>query len=142
MSYCRASRSYISPIIFLMALLFSGLAHALTPLPSGSTEISASEAIAIQDPESKAAVRDLVSQLNDDAVRTLLIERLDAVAEAKELAASNQVGSASVLQQGFSAYWNNAKTSVGRSAEIPSIIDRIFSSIREASAPDGLAHHL
>lgn len=142
MSYCRASRSFISSLILLMALLFSGLANALMPLPSGSTGISGSDAITIQDPDSKAAVRDLVSQLNDDAVRALLIERLDAVAEAKELVAANQDGSASVLQQGFSAYWNNSKTSVSRSAEIPSIIDRIFSRTREASAPDGLAHLL
>lgn len=139
MSYCRASRSFLSPLVFVLALLFSGLANAVTPLPSGSTEISAGEAIAIQDPDSKAAVRDLVSQLNDDAVRTLLIERLDAVAEAKELAAADQAGSPSALHQGFSAYWENSKTSISRSNEIPSIIDKIFSSIGKASAPNGLS---
>ncbi|MGB0864965.1 MAG: mechanosensitive ion channel domain-containing protein [Granulosicoccaceae bacterium] len=123
-----------------MALtLYSGVLKAATPMAGTVEQSAVSEAISITEPDSKAAVRDLVSQLNDDAVRALLIERLDAVAEAKELAAANEANAGSPIQQGFATYWENSRKSVGRANEIPSIVDRIFSSIHEASSPDGIA---
>jgi small-conductance mechanosensitive channel len=138
MFYHRKSRSSLSTILLLMAMLFTGVSTAFTPLSGGSAEAPVSDAIALEDPDSKIAVRALVSRLNDDAVRALLIKRLDAVAEANELAASSQDGSTSVLQQGFSAYWGNAKSSTSRSGEIPSIVDRMFDRIRKASVPDSI----
>ena len=126
-------------LLLLVLLFFTGMTSAATPMVPTTSNAVVNDALALQDPDSKAEVRDLVSQLNDDAVRALLIERLDAVAEAKELAVSNQDGSTSVLQQGFLSYWNNSKSSISRSNEIPSIVERIFSSIRKASAPDGIA---
>jgi small-conductance mechanosensitive channel len=142
MLYYRESRSSLSTIVLLILMFFSGVANALTPLTEVSAKGTASNAIELEDPDSKVAVRELVSRLNDAAVRDLLIERLDAVAEANEMAAANQGDSASVLQQGFSAYWNNSLLSTSRTGEIPSIVDRIFSSIRKASAPDGIGHLL
>lgn len=134
--------SLLVPIILLMALVLSSTVNALTPVPSAAISDSASELISLQDPESKVAVRELVSKLNDDAVRALLIQRLDAVAEAKELAAANAASSGSVLQQGFADYWDNSKTSLSRFKEVPSIVARVFNSIRSASSPNGIGHLL
>ncbi|MFT6350387.1 MAG: hypothetical protein ACJAYB_003435, partial [Psychromonas sp.] len=72
--------------MLLILMFFSGVANALTPLTEVSAKGTASNAIELKDPDSKVAVRELVSRLNDAAVRDLLIERLDAVAEANEMA--------------------------------------------------------
>jgi hypothetical protein len=122
MLFRHTARPFVLISLLLLMLFVSGTALAQTQLTAG-------DAIALEDPESKIAVRELVSQLNDEAVRALLIERLDAVAEAKELEVAKQGNFSTVLQQGFSAYWNNSITSTSRSAEIPSIVSRVMSSI-------------
>ena len=72
------------PIVILMGFFsFSAVevTRAQIGLSSGGTT---EEAPKLDDPETTAGVREMVSQLSDDAVRALLIERLDAVAEQKE----------------------------------------------------------
>ena len=142
MLFNRFSNPIRKTFFLFFFLLSIGMVSAATSELAANEDIAGSDAIALEDPASKAAVRELVSKLNDDAVRALLIERLDAVAEAKELAVAKQENSGSALQQGFTSYWNNSKLSTSRTNEIPSIVDRIFSSIRKASAPDGIAQLL
>ena len=89
--------------------------------------------IEIADPESKEAVRELVSTLSDDAVRALLIERLDAVAEAKEAEAANDTGALGIIEQRFANYWKNAEESIGASRDIPTVLSKISTAIKSAT---------
>ncbi len=90
-------------------------------------------AIEIEDPESKEAVRQLVSTLSDDAVRTLLIERLDAVAEAKASESENNIGTLGVIEQRFKNYWGYAKESAQDSGAIPGILAKISYVVRSST---------
>ena len=103
------------------------------------TQTAIEAAIAIDEPESKAAVRELVSSLNDDAVRALLIQRLDAVAEAKEQTALEGGGVLGVLRKGISAFWQNATYSVANTHKLPDIGEKINATIQRVLAPDGYA---
>ena len=97
-------------------------------LPVAQTEAPAAT-IDLDDPESKEAVRELVSSLSDDAVRALLIERLDAVAEARANDVESEVGVLGVVEQRFDNYLQYAKESTRDSGAIPGIFSQIGSAI-------------
>jgi moderate conductance mechanosensitive channel len=106
----------------------------------GVSDNDADVNIALEDPESKEAVRDLVATLSDDAVRALLIQRLDAVAEANGDNLKSDAGVLAVLQQGMVNYWVNAKDSLLNVDRIPEILDTILSNIKNALAPEGASY--
>ena len=82
--YTDAMKSTISVLqvarwVFLLyALLFANVVAA----QETKTSIDPASIFGQGEPMSKEAVRDLVSKLGDEDVRSLLIYRLDAVAEA------------------------------------------------------------
>ena len=67
----------------------AGVADAQLPLTSGAAD-SETATPALPEELTPAAIREMVSRLSDEDVRTLLIERLDAVAESAEAAAQGQ----------------------------------------------------
>lgn len=89
---------------------------------------SASSLIALDEPSSREAVRDLVSTLSDDAVRALLIERLDAVADANAASASENVGIIKLTQQIFKDYFAKARKAV---VMLPGVFET-FAKLRSA----------
>ncbi|MDJ0685884.1 MAG: mechanosensitive ion channel family protein [Alphaproteobacteria bacterium] len=74
-----------SAALFLFSA-FQPLQAQTGALPGGGSEDAAAEAV-LPDPLTKEAVRALVSELSDEEVRSLLLQRLDAVAESAEPAA-------------------------------------------------------
>ncbi|MEM7193408.1 MAG: mechanosensitive ion channel family protein [Pseudomonadota bacterium] len=89
--------------------------------------------IDIEDPESKAAVRELVSTLSDDAVRALLIERMDAVAEEKQRAAAEDVSALGLIERRFANYWVYARDSAERIGTLPAVFSKIRKGIQSAT---------
>ena len=122
---------------FLSIILLVGLFSFVSGEPATAqlglnTGGAVDEAPKLDDPETKAGVRDMVSQLSDDAVRALLIERLDAVAEAKELEKANQQSAWSVISKGFTTLWGNVKWTAQNVGWLPGIFDSIFSAVGAA----------
>ncbi|MDA9008965.1 hypothetical protein N9K16_03285 [Alphaproteobacteria bacterium] len=96
---------FLRSILYIVSVLtfLSGPATAQMMLPTGS---GGEAVVKLDDPETKADVREMVSQLSDDSVRALLIQRLDAVAEAKEAAKANPGPSGSeIIAKGFGTLW-------------------------------------
>lgn len=89
---------------------------------------STSGVVALDDPDSKEAVRDMVSTLDDQAVRALLIERLDAVAEANAKDAAGSAGIVDLTRQIFSEFFAKVQRGV---LTFPDIFDT-FSKLASA----------
>ncbi|MEM7378457.1 MAG: hypothetical protein AAF460_13245, partial [Pseudomonadota bacterium] len=81
----------------LLALFGSPTVSAEGLIGTSSAAETATPDLSTESPASKEAVRDLVSQLSDSAVRQLLIERLDAVAEADSTATGSETVSGILL---------------------------------------------
>jgi len=122
----------MSLILSLATWLLVGSAFAQT-LPGTSKE-SAAAPVELDDPTSKAMVRDMVSQLSDDSVRALLIQRLDAVAEANEQSAESQASAFGIFKQGFQHWQRNATHAFtnlgGISAVFAPTMAVVFNSIK------------
>ena len=95
--------------------------------------------VGLEDPQSKEAVRELVSALSDDSVRALLIQRLDAVAEANEKKAAGDQGAFGVLGLGFRNFWNNALEASSRLGEIPAIFSGFGRTLSKSMLPGGMS---
>lgn len=120
-------------VVFLCALLMAHVAHA----QDTGAAVDPASVIALGEPLSKEAVRDLVSKLGDEDVRSLLIQRLDAVADAAE---SEDDGSAlQALSAGFSTYWLRLKSAVLASGSMPDIFAKIDVAIERSMAGDNYA---
>jgi len=91
-------------------------------------EESAPGTVTLSEPLDKEAVRDLVSRLNDDQVRDLLIQRLDAVADKEDEA--NKESSVAVLQQGFQRYWDNLYHSLSNIGNIGQVYSKAHAAIK------------
>ncbi|MCH9669990.1 MAG: mechanosensitive ion channel family protein, partial [Gammaproteobacteria bacterium] len=126
-----ALHPWLIAIVLVMQL---GEARAQLP-PSAQSTTPAP--IALEDPESKVAVREMVAKLSDDAVRALLIQRLDAVAQAKEEAASSQKGALDVLGDAVDVFWINAARSISNIATIPNLLNIFGTSVRDSLGAGG-----
>ncbi len=112
-------RSFVFAL--MMLLLLPGIANSQQSTPATDSPASV---IGSGEPLSKEVVRDLVSQMSDDDVRQLLIQRLDAVAEA-DAQASEQGGALQALTAGFNTYGQRMKSSLIGLPTIPSILGKI-----------------
>lgn len=90
-------------VLFLLLASNWGASYAQTTLTgTGSAETGdTSESVAV--PSSPEEARELVSRLSDQEVRSLLLERLDAVAEAATDGSDNETTSAGVVT--FLKFW-------------------------------------
>lgn len=118
----------------ILALVFISSPAAAQMLPASSSD-TPNTLIELEDPESKAAVREMVSKLSDDSVRALLIQRLDAVAEAKELAAGDQATALGIFKKGWSNWQQSAANAITKANEIPSVIGQIKHLVLKSVAP-------
>ena len=89
--------------------------------------------IELEEPESKEAVRELVSTLGDDAVRALLIERLDAVAEQKALSGAGNDSAFTIIRERFANYVGYARESIADGGSILVIGEKIRRVLRSSS---------
>ncbi len=131
---------FLLPIAVCLTLgLSQGLSmdvRAQTMMPGSSTDAAVS--IDLEDPVSKEAVREMVSRLSDGEVRSLLIQRLDAVAEAKEKEALENRGAFGVIREGFERYWENARQSILTLYQVPVVIVDTYTRIMQAAEPEGI----
>ena len=127
------ARSLLHLFLFSGVLMLGEVALAQGLPGSGQSDLT-EVPIELAQPESKEAVRALVSTLSDDAVRALLIERLDAVAEAKESEAQADAGIVSVARQSFANVFAHAKRATAALDQAPAIVSKFFHGIR-SSAP-------
>ena len=135
--YTDAMKSTISVLqvarwVFLLyALLFANVVAA----QETKTSIDPASIFGQGEPMSKEAVRDLVSKLGDEDVRSLLIYRLDAVAEAS--GESVDEGSVSqALSAGFSTHWQRTKAAILAGGMIPETLGKINGAIERSMTGD------
>jgi small-conductance mechanosensitive channel len=126
---------------FVLLLALSGLLTGTVYSQQSTDAAPAADSpvgqISSGEPLSKEVVRDLVSQLSDDDVRKLLIQRLDAVAAAD--AKTEDEGSAwQALSTGFGTYWKRLTSSLQGVPTIPSIIGKIDEAIEGSIGSYGL----
>ncbi len=119
----------------LLALILGSTMAQAQMLPTSTSSDSPEKLIELKDPESKAAVREMVSKLSDDSVRALLIQRLDAVAEAKEAAAKDQASVEGIFRTGWNNWQQSAINSVTKANEIPSVLGQIKDLTLQSIAP-------
>jgi hypothetical protein len=138
--------TFYTPLLHLLAtgalalIVAVGLsAPASAQLPMPVTDSSETPSVALQDPESREAVRAMIATLSDDSVRALLIERLDAVADAKANSAANQRSALEGLQSGLNNQWQNTKQALSKVHTIPQMLSDVHSKISESLAPDGFS---
>ncbi len=116
---------HLQHLIVATLLLHASVAMAQLPTSSEPTD---STAVILEQPLSKEAVRDLVSRLNDDQVRGLLIQRLDAVADEEEQ--SSQVSALALLAQGFQQFWRNFQQTMGNIGDIGQVFSKADDAIK------------
>lgn len=106
----------------------------------GAVEVNSENASADYEvPESKEAVREMVSKLSDESVRSLLIDRLDAVADSKSLEKENSAGVLGGLAEAFETYRVNAWQMLRSSFEIPSKLSSLSADISTEAGPGGVS---
>jgi hypothetical protein len=128
-------------LLVLLLTLTVGLGDAaLAQSLANPTPAATTSPIALDDPQSKEAVRDLVATLSDDAVRALLIARLDAVAQAKTEAEQSKAGAFDILRDGFVGLWNYAGQSVLNIGTIPNTLTTVGMLASQALESDGRVH--
>ena len=127
-----------APMIVLFAVV---LTAALTGLGAGharaqttGTEVAPAP-VTIDQPLSKEAVRDLVSRLNDDQVRDLLIQRLDAVADAEQQ--SEGGGAIEVLSLGFKQFGNNLLMAMANIGNVGQVFSKAHDAIKPVLGEQG-----
>ncbi|MEM7379029.1 MAG: hypothetical protein AAF460_16190, partial [Pseudomonadota bacterium] len=129
------------PIVYTVLcglVLFVGTARAegtVPGLPAAEAE-TVRDGIALGAPESKAAVRDMVSRLDDDAVRQLLIERLDAVAELNASAPETRTAM-QALTDGLRVYVDNARSNLTNLDRVPDFLSRFRAALQQAVSDFG-----
>ena len=94
---------------------------------------------ALPTPLSKESIRELVSRMSDDAVRALLIERLDAVAEKEAQGDASGSSALSVLGAGLATYARNAAHALGGTERIPLLLDTAATDVKTALAPNSFS---
>jgi len=127
------SKQFSEVVIGLFVILaasvgFLNLAQAQTSVVSTQSS-SVSPDIDIANPDSKEAVRAMVAELGDEAVRALLIERLDAVAAANEDTTSKSGGLISILQDRFGKFIGHGQHALVDLPQIPSQLAKARSAI-------------
>jgi small-conductance mechanosensitive channel len=127
-THSDTNRWFLSWLCIAAFLLLAFATTATAQLPTTISEPAAPDAPTLEQPLSKEAVRDMVSRLSDDDVRSLLIQRLDAVAEETEKA--NQEKAIDVLAQGFGQYWQNLRRALGSLDTIGTTISKIDAAIQ------------
>ena len=88
-------------------------------------------------PLSEETVRDMVSRMSDDAVRALLIERLDAVAEREARDNASGSSAVAVLSDALGNYVSNSATALNGVDRIPALINTTRADIKAALMPGG-----
>jgi len=97
------SRLLSAFVLFLFAGAFHAPAQAQISL-GGSSQPAPAE-VTLPDPLTPQAVHELVARMSDDQVRSMLLDRLDAVAEAEAGSASGQSkGLLAVLKETWEAF--------------------------------------
>lgn len=115
-------------LLFGLALSSSTFATYAQFVPSTSTSSTEKAKVTLPDPLTPEAARGLVSELSDQQVRSLLLERLDAVAK-KELAlkSANEAGFAALLESWVVTIGGNFATAVTR-------IPRIWEGLKTSTS--------
>ncbi|MEM9062812.1 MAG: mechanosensitive ion channel family protein [Pseudomonadota bacterium] len=126
---------------YLMRLIFVALGvmaftPALAQLPTTSAE-QPPEAVTLPDPLTPEAVRDMVSRLSDDQVRSLLLERLDAVAAAT-VTAEQDAGLATFARHATLGTYESVRIAIERLPVLWSSQAESFRNFSEAIGPNGL----
>lgn len=95
-------RSLIFGLFVLLLAAGPGATQSLVP---GATPAPGAEApTALSEPLSTEAVREMVARMSDDQVRAMLLDRLDAQAEASDQAAAETASAAATANQILTAF--------------------------------------
>ena len=136
--YLVATRVFVA-VALAAAVLIAPSQSARAQMPLTTAGSNEPAAVVIEEPKSKEAVREMVARLSDDTVRSLLIERLDAVAEANAVGEANQKQALDVLLGGLQNQWNNASHAISMIHTIPQMLRDVHAKISESLPPDGFS---
>jgi len=132
------NKAYLSRLItslFILVLCSSlpvtGSKHAYAQQATDKTG-NITDLTALNDPTSKEAVRELMSTLSDDAVRALLIERLDAVAEANSANARDDTGVIKLTRQIAADYFTRVQNSIVSFGDVFNTFTKARSALQRA----------
>lgn len=124
----------------LLVVLCMPVGYAATegvPVDTSSGEVEALRAdIALDAPNSREAVRELVARLNDDAARELLIERLDAIAAANPTVGESRTA-LKVVSDGLRSFVADASDDIAGFGRIPGFFSRFGAELYRAVADYG-----
>ena len=130
-------RQFISAFLVafvLLSVMAPSMASAQVvgvPTGSGSEEVSVPE---LPEPLSPEAIRELVSRLSDDQVRMLLLDQLDAVAEAQAETAGQRTSLADSISEIGTAFYTPIVTAVQR---LPLLFSRQAEALSNFAATFG-----
>ena len=133
----KIQRNFLTALLLLVALG----AHSATFAQVLPASPEPREAL-LDDPTSKAAVREMVATLSDDSVRALLIQRLDAVAEAHERATRDGDGAWGVLTDAFGKFAQHARHALAGATGMPETLGVVSNLISGHLQPRGLGGFL
>ncbi len=119
-------------VVIWLSLFCISIATAQTiTLPATEAE----SLIELDNPTSKAAVRELVSKLSDNSVRELLIQRLDAVAEANKNTAAEAQSAMALFQTGVRGWQENGTRALTHIERVAPVLSKIGVAVRESVHP-------
>ena len=122
--------------IWVFAFSFLGAAAAQTISTTGAPSESA---VVVPEDLTPEVVRDLVSGLSDSEVRSLLLQRLDAVAEEQAQAAGGSSGGFSeLLSMATRGVLSSISDAVTRLPQLGDVLRTAFSAFLEQIGPNGL----
>ncbi len=118
--------------VVALALLLCGMTVEVRAQVSLSTESAATDVPALPDPLTPEAVNELVSRLSDAEVRALLLDRLDAVAEAQD--AAQDITAAETLGGALAGAVDSIRVAFVRA---PEVLDGVARGFANFFAPRG-----
>ncbi len=127
--------------LLLMIVLLGFLPNpANAQFPTAGSAVEQKQAVSLPDPLTPEAIRELVSTMSDQQVRSLLLERLDAVAKNNgDLAGSGEIGIVDQLSSWGSSIGNNIATAIVR---IPTIWNGLKTSASNFVSKNGTGNIL
>ncbi|MDJ0613118.1 MAG: mechanosensitive ion channel [Rhizobiaceae bacterium] len=134
-----------SAIFFLLACIFLSIQFsfgALAQQLSSVSDTSEQQSVAIPDPLTPEAVRELVSRLSDQEVRDLLLERLDAVAREQVKETENEESALTVIINAFAGIGNSVQAAVVALPNVGTGVSQAFNTFKGNRGTGGLAKFL
>ncbi len=127
-----SSHNLLISLLLLGTVVFALSSQAVAQSQLMTDQSGQAESILeLDNPTSKEAVREMVSTLSDSDVRALLIQRLDAVAEANATDSADSIGLVKLTRQIFVDFYLKIQSALANFSEVFETFAKLSSALKQ-----------